>query len=78
MQAYATYFKKRDYMGQPFRGEIYSLEFDLPDNELKLTDVTEVHESAADAIIDTVNMIEDLNIPTDEEVTAVYIREVKE
>lgn len=65
-------------MGQPFRGEVYSLEFDLPNNELKLTDVTEVHESAADAIIDTVNMIEDLNIPTDEEVTAVYIREVKE
>ena len=65
-------------MGQPFRGEVYSLEFDLPDNELKLTDVTEVHKSAADAIIDTVNMIEDLNIPTDEEVTAIYIREVKE
>lgn len=65
-------------MGHPFRGEVYSLEFDLPDNELKLTDVTEVHETAADAIIDTVNMIEDLNISTDQEVTAVYIREVKE
>lgn len=65
-------------MGQPFRGEVYSLEFDLPNNELKLTDVTEVHESAADAIIDTVNMIEDLNIPTDKKVTAVYIREVIE
>lgn len=65
-------------MGQPFRGEVYSKEYDLPNNELKLTDVTEVHESAADAIIDTVNLIEDFNIPIDEEVTAVYIREVKE
>lgn len=65
-------------MTEPFRGEVYSKEFDLADDGLKLTDVTEVHESAADAIIDTVNLIEDLNIPTDEEVTAVYIREVKE
>lgn len=65
-------------MLDPFRGEVYSKEFDLADDGLKLTDVTEVHETAADAIIDTVNMIEDLNIPTDEEVTAVYIREVKE
>lgn len=62
----------------PFRGEVYSLEFNLTDDGLKLTDVTEVHETAADAIIDTVNMIEDLNIPTDEEVTAVFIREVQE
>ena len=62
----------------PYRKEVYSLKFDLPDNELKLTDVTEVHKSAADATIDTVNMIENLNIPTDEEVIAVYIREVKE
>lgn len=62
----------------PYRGEVYSLKFDLPDNELKLTDVTEVHKSAADAIMDTVNLIEDFNIPTNEEVTAVYIREVKE
>ena len=65
-------------MTEPFRGEVYSKEFDLADDGLKLTDVTEVHKSAADAIIDTVNLIEDLNIPTDEEVTAVYIREVKE
>jgi hypothetical protein len=65
-------------MSQPFRGEVYSKEFDLADDGLKLTDVTEVHESAADAIIETVNMIEDLNIPTDEEVTAVFIREVSE
>jgi hypothetical protein len=62
----------------PYRGEVYSLKFDLPDNELKLTDVTEVHKSAADAIMDTVNLIEDFNIPTDEEVTTVYIREVTE
>ena len=62
----------------PYRGEVYSLKFDLPDNELKLTDVTEVHKSAADAIMDTVNLIEDSNIPTDEEVTTVYIREVTE
>ena len=61
-----------------YRGEVYSLKFDLPDNELKLTDVTEVHKSAADAIMDTVNLIEDFNIPTDEEVTTVYIREVTE
>lgn len=65
-------------MGQPYRGEVYSKEFDLADDGLKLTDVTEVHESAADAMIDTVNLIEDFNIPTDEEVTAVFIREVKE
>lgn len=65
-------------MSHPFRGEVYSKEFDLTDDGLKLTDVTEVHESAADAIIETVNMIKDLSIPTDEEVTAVYIREVKE
>jgi hypothetical protein len=65
-------------MAAPFRGEVYSKEFDLPEFGLRLTDVTEVHETVADAIIDTVNMIEDLNIPTDEEVTAVYIREVKE
>ena len=62
----------------PYRGEVYSLKFDLPDNELKLTDVTEVHKSAADAIMDTVNLIEDFNIPTYEEVTTVYIREVTE
>ena len=62
----------------PYRGEVYSLKFDLPDNELKLTDVTEVHKSAADAIMDTVNLIEDFNIPTDEKVTTVYIREVTE
>ena len=62
----------------PYRGKVYSLEFELPDNELKLTDVTEVHKSAADAIMDTVNLIEDFNIPTDEEVTTVYIREVTE
>ena len=62
----------------PYRGEVYSLKFDLPDNELKLTDVTEVHKSAADAIMDTVNLIEDFNITTDEEVTTVYIREVTE
>ena len=62
----------------PQRGEVYSKEYELPDNELKLTDVTEVHESVANAIIDTVNLIEALNIPTDEEVTAVYIREVTE
>lgn len=65
-------------MTEPFRGEVYSKEFDLADDKLKLTDVTEVFDSAADAIIDTVNIIEDLNIPTDEEVTAIYIREVKE
>lgn len=65
-------------MPNPFRGEVYSKEFDLADDGLKLTDVTEVFDSAADAMIDTVNMIEDLSIPTDEEVTAVYIREVKE
>lgn len=65
-------------MGHPYRGEVYSKEFDLADDGLKLTDVTEVHESAADAMIDTVNLIEDFNIPTDEEVTAVFIREVKE
>jgi hypothetical protein len=62
----------------PYRGEVYSLKFDLPDNELKLTNVTEVHKSAANAIMDTVNLIEDFNIPTDEEVTTVYIREVTE
>jgi hypothetical protein len=37
-----------------------------------------LQKSAADAIMDTVNLIEDFNIPTDEEVTTVYIREVTE